>query len=493
MSLPSLSFSRADGNTGSARAAPIGVFAIIAASAIGVAAKPTSVTNKKQVIDGFGHGVLAEDAAYLIDVANKPVVACKVATTTAGSYSALVTTGAPGATPSVITAGASAPLDRFRVIVLFTAGGTIGVAGIKYKVSLDGGETYGAELALGTANTIAIVDGKGNPTGVGLALAAGGISANEKVTFTTQGPKAALSDIQAALDALKATGLAFEAILIDSVDATSTIINGVRTALDGFMSRGLSKRALINVRPYTPGTETAQAYIDELTTLSGVARLGTRVDVCADGGYLPSPIRGISMWRPTALALAGRIAQISLGTDAAYVADGPVDGFSIADDNGNAVAWDEATTPGLDDQGYTTLRTLARQGGCYIGNARVFSPVGSDYVFDQHERCMCAAEERAFDFLTQELSAKKRKDPALGPNGEVYLLEADVKELETKGTLDLKSVLRGEVDDVRLQLSRVDDVGANSGAVVTASVAMSSLVYIKGFAVTTRFVRSFNV
>jgi hypothetical protein len=65
--------------------------------------------------------------------------------------------------------------------------------------------------------------------------------------------------------------------------------------------------------------------------------------------------------------------------------------------------------------------------------------------------------------------------------------------MEQSGTLDLKSVLGKEVDDVRLKLSRVDDVGANSGAIVTASIEISSLVYIKGFAVTTRFVRSFNV
>lgn len=199
------------------------------------------------------------------------------------------------------------------------------------------------------------------------------------------------------------------------------------------------------------------------------------------------------MWRPTSLALAARVAKISLGTDAAYVADGPVAGFAIIDDDGNAVAWDESSTPGLDDLGFTTLHTRARRAGAYIGNARVFSPVGSDFVFDQQERCMCVAEERSFDFLTEELSGKKRKDPVLGPLGEVYLLEADVAEMETRGTLDLKSVLEGEVDDVRLSLSRTDDVGANSGAVVTATVEISALVYIKGFAVTTRFVRSFNV
>lgn len=489
MALPSLSYQRSDGNTGSARSAPIGVFAVIAASMIGTVAKPTSLTNKNQALASFGHGELAECASYLIDVSNKPVVGCKVATSTEGSYGTITTTGAPASTPSAITAGTSKPVDRFRVIVRFPTAGTVGSAGISWQYSLDNGKTWSAVQALGTANSIVIPD-----TGITLALATGGIAAGETVKFTTKGPQASLTDIQACLEALKNTGLNYEAILIGSVEADASMINGVRTALNGFMSKGLSKRAIINVRPWgNTVDDDAQDYIDALTTISNTARIGTRVDVCADGGYVPSPIRGISMWRPTSLYLAARIAKISLGTDAAYVADGPVDGCSIVDDDGNAVCWDEAATPGLDDLGYTTLRTIARRAGCFIGNARVFSPMTSDFVFDQQERCMCAAEERSYDYLTDELSSKHRKDPVLGPQGQVYMLEADVAEMETRGTLDLKSALGGEVDDVRLSLSRVDDVGANSGARVKATVEISALVYIKGFDVMTRFVRSFNV
>lgn len=487
MTLPNLTYSRADGNTGSARSAPIGVIAIIAASAGGVAATPTTATMKKQAIDGFGHGELAEFAAYILDVGNKPVVLCKVAASTTGSYGTLTTTGAPGASPSTITEGATKPVDRFPVVVRFPAGGTVGTIGITWQYSLDNGKTFSAVQALGTDNSIVIPD-----TGITLALGAGGILANEKVSFSTKGPLASLADITPCLDALKATGLTYEAILIGSVEADAATINGVRTALNGFMSRGLSKRAFINVRPWDP-TEGAAAYITALTTISSAARIGTRVDVCADGAYLPSPIRGLSMWRPTSLLLAARVAKISLGTDAAYVADGPVDGASIVDSNGNPNSWDESSTPGLDDLGYVTLRTFARRAGAFLGNPRVFSPVGSDFVFDQQERCMCVAEERSFDFLTEELSSKHRKDPVLGPNGEVYMLEDDVVEVEQRSTLDVKSFLGSEVDDARIALSRVDDVGANSGANITVSVEISSLIYIKGFAVTSRFVRSFNI
>lgn len=488
MALPKLTYARSDGNTGSARSAPIGVIAIIAASLSGVAAKPTTATNKSQALDGFGHGELPELAAYIIEVGNKPVVLCKVEASTEGTYGTITTSGAPGSDPSAITAGATKPLDRFRAVVRFPVGGTVGTAGITWQASLDGGKTYGAAQALGTATSIVIQD-----TGITLALAAGDIAAGQTVSFATTGPLASLTDITPCLAALKATGLTYEAILVASVEADATTINGIRTELNGFMARGLSKHAFINVRPWDPESEEAQDYIDDLTVISTAARIGTRVDVCADGGYLPSPIRGISMWRPTSLALAARVAKISLGTDAAYVGDGPVDGFSIVDDDGNAVCWDEDVTPGLDDLGYTTLRTIARRSGCFIGNARVFSPVTSDFVFDQQERCMCAAEERSYDFLTDELSAKKRKDPVLGPNGEVYLLEADVAAIETKGTLDLRSLLGGEVTDVRLKVARDDDVGSNSGGFVKASVEISSLVYLKGIAVTTRFVRSFNV
>lgn len=487
MALPGLSYSRADGNTGSARASAIGVIAIIATCLSGVVAKPTTVTTKSQAL-AFGHGELPELATHILDVGNKPVVACKVASSTPGTVGTITTTGAPGSSPSAITAGGSAPLDRFRVVVRFPTGGTVGTAGIKWQYSLDAGKTWSVVSALGTANTIPIPD-----TGITLALAAGAIAANESVSFTTKGPVANLSDIQACLDALKATGLNYEAILVGSVEADATMINGLRTALNGFMARGLSKRAFVNVRPWTPGTETAQAYIDALTIISNAARTGLRVDVCADGGYLPSPIRGISIWRPTSLFLAARVAKISIGTDAAYVNDGPVDGVTIVDDDGAPICWDESSTPGLDDLGFTTLRTFARRAGAFIGNPRVFSPVGSDFVFDQQERCMGVAEERSYDFLTEELSGRKRKDPVPGPQGQVYMLAADIAEIEQRGTLDLKAVLGSEVDDVRLTLSRTDDVGANSGAVMTASIEIVSLIYIKGFAVTARFSRSFNV
>lgn len=489
MTLPRLSYTRSDSNTGAARDAPIGVIAVIAACLSGTPATPTSVTTKAQSLAVGGHGELPELTTHLLEVGQKRVVACKVAATTVGTYGTITTTGAPGSSPSAITGatGVSTPIDRFRAKVRFPAGGTVGSAGITYQYSLDDGATWSAVTALGTANSIVIPD-----TGIALALAAGAIAANEQVSFTTKGPVANLSDLTPCLDALKATGLTFEAILIGSVEADATLINGVRTAVNGFMTRGLSKRVFLNTRPKT-AAESAATYTAALETISNSARTGTRVAVCADGGYVASSIRGVSMWRPTSLALAARVTKISLGTDAAYVADGPVDGFSIVDNDGNAVCWDESSTPGLDDLGYVTLRTFARRAGAFIGNPRVFSPVGSDFAFDQQERCMCVAEERSYDFLTEELSSKRRKDPKLGPQGQVYLLEADVAEIETRGTLDLKAVLGREVDDVRLKLSRVDDVGANSGAIVTATVEISSLVYIKGFDVTTRFVRSFNV
>lgn len=489
MTLPGLNYSRSDGNTGASRAVALGVIAIIACSSIGNTAKPTSATGKTQAVTTFGAGDLPEYGSHIVDVGKKPVVLCRAAEATPGSYGTITTAGQPGSSPSVITASAATkPVDRFRVVVQFTAAGTVGTAGIKWRASLNNGKDWLPEQALGTANTLVIAD-----TGITLSLAAGGIAVGETVKFSTRGPLTNMAGIQACLDALKNTGLTYEAVLVGSLDASATEITGVRTALNAFLAKGLSKRAFMNVRAWDFGNETSQAYIDALTIVSNAGRTGTRVNVCADGGFLVSPIRGIDMYRPLALGMAARVAKIAAGTDAAAVEDGPLDGFSILDSDGNPCCWDEAATPGLDDLGFTTLRTIARRSGCYIGNARIFSPVGSDYVFDQHERTMCIAEERSYDFLLEELSAAKRKDPILGPQGQVFLLEADLADIEQRGTLDLKTQLDGQVTDVRLRLSRVDDVGANTGATLTAWVEISPLVYLKGFNVTTRFVRSFNV
>jgi hypothetical protein len=75
---------------------------------------------------------------------------------------------------------AGSPTAAAEVKILFTVGGTVGVAGIVYRVSTDDGATYGAPIALGLATAIVVF-------GVTLTLA-GAVTALDYVRWTQNGP-----------------------------------------------------------------------------------------------------------------------------------------------------------------------------------------------------------------------------------------------------------------------------------------------------------------
>lgn len=70
------------------------------------------------------------------------------------------------------------PNAAASVIVDFEHGGTVGTAGITYRISLDDGATWGSTQTLGTATSIGLLN-------VFLDLSAGTIVAGDQVAFTT--------------------------------------------------------------------------------------------------------------------------------------------------------------------------------------------------------------------------------------------------------------------------------------------------------------------
>lgn len=85
-------------------------------------------------------------------------------------------------TPSI----AGTPTVDADVRVRFTTGGTVGVVGIVYRTSTDGGTTWGAATALGTGSTITVA-------GVTLTLGAGDITTNDVASWLATGPAAVTS------------------------------------------------------------------------------------------------------------------------------------------------------------------------------------------------------------------------------------------------------------------------------------------------------------
>lgn len=478
--LPSVEITKVDGRTGVVRPSAVGVLAIVAAAASGAMNSAVSHARQDLLAAEYGGGHLAEFGAYAMSEAGKPVVAVRGDASTAGDYSTPAKTG--GGT-SVITEGGSEPFDDYDVLIEFIAAGTIGVAGITYRYSLDGGQNKSKVLALGTANTITIPG-----TGVSVALGAGTVAADTKVSFTTSAAKLTNADLPAALEALRVTSSPYDAVLID-LDADDDTVGICDLWLKELAKKGKFKTVILTARPRA-ADETETEYKDALAALFASAA-STDVVVCADRADVVSQISGIVQPRPTGLFVAARGMRISRGTDAAWVDLGPLGGnVRITDDRGNPKFHDESNFPGLDDIRLTTLRTLDGFEGTYITNARILAASGSDFVYWQHARTLNRGAEITYQTLTRQLSRGVRKNPKAGPAGERYIAEEDAQLLEglANAAIGRELVATGEVDDMRATLSRTDDIRSNEGAEITVQLEAVALGYVKKFKVAAGFV-----
>ncbi|HEX8795455.1 MAG TPA: DUF2586 family protein [Polyangiaceae bacterium] len=490
--LPNVTITKQDGNTGVVKPATVGVIAIIAAAAAGPSNQPGTFTRQADAVSTHQLGPLCEYGAYWMQNAKKPAILIRPTTSVAATYSSITFTGTG---TSVVTAGATAPADDYNVTVTVVSGGTIGVAGITFKYTLDGGENTSALTALGTANTYLFnAPVVGLSTGVTVDFGAGTLVAGDTFTFTTTRPKMNNSDLVTALEALRVSRLPWDAVLIDA-DWSSTLGSTLDSWLAGLEGVGKFKYGYMNTRHKNlpvPSAESEATFATAMGTLTG-SSASIRYNLGTDAGDLPSPITGLVHPRPVSLGAITRAGQFAVGVDPAYVANGPIPGFQICDDNSNPKWHDEALYPGLDDLRLTTFRSFNDEQGTYLDNARVFSPNGSDYVYDQHARCMNVACTIAYSLLTKELSRGVQKQAPDPTTGKIYILETEAAAIEALVNPNLEQQLKGQVVAVALELSRTDDLSSNAGAQVNAEVQVEALAYIKGFVVSAKFVKTITV
>lgn len=481
--IPTVSITKSDGNTGVVKPGAEGILAIIAPSEKGDLNTPSAHVRQDLALAEFGRGKLVEFGAYDMAVAKKPVVLIRCDPSTAGDYGSVTVDGEPEEDASTITEGASEPLDDFDVLVTFLTAGTIGVAGITYNYSLDAGKTKSGTKALGTLTTLTIPN-----TGVSFDLGAGDIAAGETVSCAVTGPEMNNTDLADSLEALRTYNGAWDAVLV-AMDADASTVSTLETWLSAREAQGKYKTAIVNAVRRDPGTQTEAQYATAMGTAFASAS-STRVVVCADAGDLTSLLSGARQPRPVSLGLAARGMASDISTDAAYVSDGPITGYSIADDRGNPKYHDEALFPGLDDLRLATLRSFDGRAGAFINNPLLISPSGSDYVFWQHARVMNKACEVAFQLLTQRLSKGVHRDLKTG-----FITEEDALEIEglVNAELEKQLVRPGRVSGAAFVLSRNDDLTSNAGATLNGEIQIAALAYVKQFAIVARFVKTISV
>lgn len=126
-------------------------------------ATPVPITEPGAAQTAGGEGPAVELAAGALDPNGKVSLVHLVnsGASNAATYGTITESWANAAPPVAEADAVVLPDDDFDVEILWTVGGTVGTAGAKYRVSVDNGLHYFAELALGVATSITIPNGGG--------------------------------------------------------------------------------------------------------------------------------------------------------------------------------------------------------------------------------------------------------------------------------------------------------------------------------------------
>ena len=371
------------------------------------------------------------------------------------------------------------PSDAYEVRVQVLRDGTnLAAATSTYRLSLDGGDTWGPETAMPVSGVV-------TPAGTGLTLTftngAGPTSFREgdafafdttAPTYTSQG----MADAYALLDTsdddfegILFTG-AFDAALctsLESLAAASEVQLRYRIVIVGVRARTYQESR----------TDWENAIRTDFATWSGL-----RVVPCAGHAEVVVPTTQRQLKRSASLVVAGRMVVAPLSEDLAWVERGPLPGVVSID-------YDGADNPSLNDFGFTTLRKRRSRTarGIYIVNPHTGAADNSDFkllqynrVWNEGARTLAAAMER---HQSRTLRAVPKPLPTPTPPiyqgrtaGAIDDREAAAIEADVEGKL--KAVLMEgpvqHVTEVAARVNRTVDIVATRNLPVSLSLGPMS-------------------
>lgn len=446
MTQPKVTITELDGSLGVLPPSSGRLMAVVGVSSSGTVDTPASYGKISSLVADFGQGPLVEAAARHIELTGNAVVVVKTAITTTGAAGAVNVTGVAGT--SVVTVDASVkPVDDYEVHFEVVTGGTIGVSGITFRYSLDGGRNQSALVALGTANTYTIPN-----AGVKVNFAAGTLVAADTWTFRTTAPLYSAAELGAALDALRNSAHEVEIVQIAGVlDGTSFDTVSTKRA----SSYAAGKYITIVGHCRMPNLAESEAtYLSAMNTIFS-AKSDTAIVLTAGSARLISSVSGRNYRRPVSFIAASLEASASEEINTADVNRGPLAGVSVTDVNGNPDQHDETTSPGLDDARFYVLRTWPGYAGVYVNRPRLFSAEGSDFRLVPHRRVLNLAHAALRAYFTRRLNKPIQVHASTG-----FILENEALEIEAGARAVLRSTLlaKPKASGIEFTLSRTDNL-----------------------------------
>lgn len=171
-----------------------------------------------------------------------------------------------------------------------------------------------------------------------------------------------------------------------------------------------------------------------------------RVMVCAgDIGHV-SAVNGRVIRRNCATVVSSRLAQIPAKEHPGKVQRGPLK-------NVKSLYRNEATTPALDAQRFTTLRTFVKKQGYYVTRGNMMAVNGSDYSNVMNRRVMDIACTYAYASLLTVLNDSVPVDKATG-----YIYPPAAAATERLVRSDILGGLNGNARDVSVTVSKTEAI-----------------------------------
>lgn len=260
-------------DTAGAFAGGTGYCVVMGCAQSGAVATPLVFASAKSLIDTHGYSPAVDYAALHIQTTKKPVIFVRLTTATVGVVGRQNSSGVTGTSVISIAAGAAGYLEETDSTITVVNGGTIGVTGITFNYSADGGRTEKL-IRLGTASSYTVPY-----LGIVISFAAGTLIAGDVYSFTTTAPMWDSAGLAAARTALAQQQKLSRSWLIAGDIANSTVAGYVTTAVNAYeTANDRFCYARVNVRDRLPLAVMAK----ETVRMSGTPTL-TFAEVGATG------------------------------------------------------------------------------------------------------------------------------------------------------------------------------------------------------------------
>ena len=489
MTIPAVQVNKLEGQLGISNSGSQKLLAVMGPTSKGTASSPVALTRATDVVSQFGYGPAVQAACHAIEFYGQPVIIVKTPVTggSAGTLGALVTTGWTGT--SVVSNCSSAPIDEYELLLKVITGGTIGTAGITVRASLDNGRTFGPIVALGTATSITLTNPDGSSTGITLAFAAGTAVANDQVTAVSVAPVPGAADLTAGFTALQNSALNWECVEL-ACAATSALTD----ALDGFIK---TCQALGRFCYFAAGTRTMTAAEPDATyqtsVIAAFASSAYSTGFIVSGSVIQTssvPQQRNQYVRSPLAAIAALSNSLPAHISAAQpIASNVLPNCTLTDVNGNLASrvHDEFLNPGLDDAGFTTVRSWPRSAGVWVTLPRIHCASGSDFNRLPKIRVWDRFSEALFDFFRLRIQAPVLVNSATG-----FIEEAFATELEKSAEQAARNAIMQapSASALQVRVSRTDALLSAEQPTLTVTGTVVPLGYPEkivlnlGFAVT---------